>query len=170
MLTRAILHLALSLWLLRQLEQVRLHCFLWLSLAYQLPLLHLCWSAFPSMFSPSVLCKLPEVFTISSFPLWSTNIQKHMLRKIYYGFRTKAAQITISATALLHLGLLLLTMAIFFPERGQCEMLLNHSIVFFFSLLIWALPSSGLNTRSTVHVKQQWCAAQFSTLGAQQSM
>lgn len=54
-----------------------------------------------------------------------------MLRKIYYGFRTKAAQITISATALLHLGLLLLTMAIFFPERGQCEMLLSHSIVFF---------------------------------------
>lgn len=77
MLTRAILHLALSLWLLRQLEQVRLHCFLWLPLAYQLPFLHLCWSAFPSMLSPSVLCKLPEVFTISAFPLWSTQRAKY---------------------------------------------------------------------------------------------
>lgn len=154
MLTRAILHLALSLWLLRQLEQVRLHCFLWLPLAYQLPLLHLCWSAFPSMFSPSVLCKLPEAFTGSSFPLWSKNIPKQMLRKIYYGFWTKAIHITINATALLHLGLSLLRMGIFLSwGSAMRDAFQSFFFLFLFSLLIWTFPRGVLNPRSKVHVK-----------------
>lgn len=55
-----------------------------------------------------------------------------------------------------------------FPFLREDNVRCSSVIPFFFSLLIWTLPRSGLNPRSTVYVKQQWCAAQFSTLGAQE--